>query len=87
MENREHDPRAVETQMESHTIGDHYLDAIKYKLDVLVLFIDFLVREKKVLTFDDPIDALDYYYQPKFAKKMNEYLAAYQEKRDKERGK
>jgi hypothetical protein len=66
------------------TIRERYKDAILWKYHSLILFIEFLVFEKKVLTFDDDVEKLDFYFQEKFHQKMNEYLHEYERKRNHE---
>jgi hypothetical protein len=51
----------------------------------LVLLIEFLVYEKKVLELSDSEEKLTYYLQDRFHKKLNEYLAEYEAKREGER--
>lgn len=58
-------------------IKDLYAQAIINNLSSLVLIIDFLVNEKKVLTLEDGVSKLDHYLQEKFKVKMNEYLNEY----------
>lgn len=82
MENREQHDKTVETRLGANAIGELYVDAIKYKEPTLILFIDFLVRERKVLSFDDPVEKLDYYFQDRFANKMNQHLDEYKTKRE-----
>jgi hypothetical protein len=43
----------------------------------LLLLIDYLVHERKVVSMTDSIDKLTYYMQPNFHKKMNAYLDEY----------
>jgi hypothetical protein len=43
----------------------------------LLLLLDYLVHERKVVSMTDSIEKLTYYMQPKFHKKMNEYLDEY----------
>lgn len=64
------------------TIQDLYRDSIKYNYYSLQLMIEFLVFERKVLDMTDSVDKLNYYFQDRFAKKMNEYLAQYEVKRN-----
>ena len=51
--------------------------AVKEYYTDLYALIMFLVYEKKVLTFEDDKEKLNYYMQPKFQKKMNQYLIEY----------
>jgi hypothetical protein len=48
----------------------------------LILLINYLVHERKVVSMADSIDKLHYYMQPNFHKKMNEYLDEYRRNRD-----
>jgi hypothetical protein len=43
----------------------------------LLLLIDYLVHERKVVSMTDSIEKLTYYMQPNFHKKMNAYLDDY----------
>jgi hypothetical protein len=43
----------------------------------LLLLIDYLVHERKVVSMTDSIEKLTYYMQPKFHNKMNQYLDEY----------
>ncbi|MBA2878013.1 hypothetical protein HNR63_001067 [Anoxybacillus kamchatkensis] len=61
-------------------IRELYEEAIRYEYYSLVLIIDFLVREKKVLSLDDDAEKIDYYFQPKFKRAMYRYLDEYNEK-------
>lgn len=58
-------------------IRDLYMTAILNKHHSLVLLIDFLVNEKKVLTLEDEANKLEHYLQDRFTVKMNEYLEEY----------
>lgn len=58
-------------------IRDLYMAAILNNHQSLVLLIDLLVNEKKVLTLEDETTKLDHYLQDRFAVKMNEYLEEY----------
>jgi hypothetical protein len=64
------------------TVQDSYLFAIKYNYYSLQLIIDYLVKERKVLKMSDDEDKLKYYLQDRFANKINEYLKAYEVKRN-----
>jgi hypothetical protein len=64
------------------TIQELYDGAIEYGYDSLLLVIDYLVHEQKVLKMTDSIDKLTYYYQDCFKNKMNHYLAEYEVKRN-----
>lgn len=63
------------------TVQEHYNEAVKYGYYSLVLLIDYLVLERKVLKMNDNEDKLTYYLQDRFKVKLNEYLAAYERKR------
>lgn len=64
-----------------YKLKDLYLEAMESNEKILILFIEFLVKEKKVLTFEDDTSKLDYYFQERFRDKMNAYLKEYMEKR------
>ncbi len=63
------------------TIQEIYDEAIKGNYYSLILLIDFLVKEKKVLELSDSEEKLNYYLQDRFHKKLNEYLAEYEQRR------
>jgi hypothetical protein len=65
-----------------NTVKEHYEFAIKYNYYSLQLLIDYLVKERKVLKMSDDEDKLKYYLQDRFANKMNEYLKAYEVKKN-----
>lgn len=65
-------------------IRDWYLDAVDYNQEPLLLLLDFLIYEKKVLSFDDPEEKLQFYLQERFRGKMNEHLAQYKTKLEEE---
>jgi hypothetical protein len=65
------------------TVNDYYTEACTEGHYSLKLLIEFLVYEKKVITFSDDEEKLQHYLQPKFSNKMNEYLKEYE---DKQRG-
>lgn len=56
------------------TVRELYLEAISNDHNSLQLLIRFLVYEKKVVSFDDSQEKIEYYLQEEFSKKMNEYL-------------
>jgi hypothetical protein len=66
-------------------IRELYLDAIEYNEPSLLLLLDFLIYEKKVLTMEDDVKKLDYYFQDRFKNKMNAYLLEYKNKLDSQR--
>lgn len=61
-------------------LRDLYTDAITGEFHSLALLIEFLIFEKKVLTFEDDIKELDLYYKPNNRKRMNKLLLEYKEK-------
>ncbi len=69
------------------TIQEIYDEAIKGNYYSLILLIDFLVKEKKVLKLSDSEEKLNYYFQDKFKVAMNNYLEVYNEKRNLETNK
>ena len=62
-------------------IRELYEEAIIDNHYSLRLLIEFLLLEKQVIKLTDDESVLDYYFQERFHKKMNEYLAAYEQKR------
>jgi hypothetical protein len=64
------------------TIQELYDEAKKYNYYSLVLLIDYLVDEQKVLEMNDSDSKINYYLQDRFSKKLNEHLAEYQKKRN-----
>lgn len=60
-------------------IRDWYLDAVDYNQESLLLLLDFLIYEKKVLTMEDDEEKLQFYFQEKFRNRMNEHLKKYKE--------
>jgi hypothetical protein len=63
------------------TIQEIYDEAKQGNYYSLILLIDFLVKEKKVLELSDSEEKLTYYLQDRFHKKLNEYLAEYEQRR------
>lgn len=63
------------------TVNDFYQESLQYGYYSMVLLIDFLVHEKKVIRLSDPEEKLHYFLQEKFHKSLNGYLRAYEEKR------
>lgn len=59
-------------------IQEYYDEAKKYEYHSLVLLIDYLVNERKVLEMTDSEEKLTYFLQDKFAKKLNEHLLEYE---------
>jgi hypothetical protein len=64
------------------TVRELYQEAILGKHHSLQLLIDYLVNERKVLEMNDSEEKIHYYLQDRFSKKLNEYLAEYQKKRN-----
>jgi hypothetical protein len=58
-------------------VGEYYEGALMDGQDSLILVIEFLVFEKKVLQMEDTGDRLSYFLQDRFKNKMNEQLKAY----------
>lgn len=63
-------------------IQEIYLIAKKENHYSLVILIEFLTLEKKVLKGTDHEDKLTYYLQDKFKNRMNEHLREYEVKRN-----
>ncbi|SFK05333.1 MULTISPECIES: hypothetical protein [unclassified Bacillus (in: firmicutes)] len=63
------------------TLLEMYTEAKKENVVSAWMLIEFLVFEKKALTFTDDVSKLDYYYEPRFRNKMNEYLNEYMKQR------
>ena len=63
-------------------VKDHYLEAIKYNHEPLKMMIEFLVKEKKVISLDDDESAMDLYFKPNNADRMNKLLKEYMQKRE-----
>ncbi|TYS68679.1 hypothetical protein FZC76_06960 [Sutcliffiella horikoshii] len=61
-------------------IREWYLDAVDYNQESLLLLLDFLIYEKKVLAMDDDEEKLRFYFQEKFRNRMNEHLKEYKER-------
>jgi hypothetical protein len=64
------------------TIQELYQEALTHNYYSLLLVIDYLVIERKVLEMADSDEKLTYYLQGRFSKKLNEYLAEYEKKRN-----
>ena len=58
-------------------IRDLYLDAVDHNMEPLILLLDFLIYEKKVLSMEDEESKLTFYFQEKFRNRMNEHLTLY----------
>lgn len=54
-----------------------YTDAIQQEFESLSLLIEFLVLEKKVLTWESDYKELDLYFKPNNKKRMNNLLLDY----------
>lgn len=63
------------------TLLEMYEEAKKENVVSAWVLIEFLVFEKKALTFMDDVSKLNYYYDPRFRNKMNEYLNEYMKQR------
>ena len=63
------------------TLLEMYTEAKKENVVSAWILIEFLVFEKKTLTFMDDLSKLDYYYEPRCRNKMNEYLNEYMKQR------
>lgn len=63
------------------TVREWYKEAIIGKHYSLQLLIEFLVYEKNSIKFEDDTEKLNFYLQDRFANKMNEYLAEYEEEK------
>ncbi|MED1403822.1 hypothetical protein P4U07_13470 [Bacillus mycoides] len=59
------------------TVMDMYTEAKKDKILSSWLLIEYLVFEKKAITFADSVDKLTYFFEERFRNKMNEYLVEY----------
>lgn len=63
------------------TIRELYIEAIKGKEQSLLLLLDFLVKEKKTVKWEDDDSVLDIYFKPNNREKMNRLLLEYKERR------
>lgn len=63
------------------SIEELYIEAIKYNHPSLILLIDFLLKEKKLIQWGDPIEILDYYFQLKYKSYVNQHLEIYKKSR------
>ena len=61
-------------------IKEYYTLAIENECVDVYALIMFLVYEKKVLSFDDTKEKLEYYLQDKFKSKINKHIKEYMEK-------
>jgi hypothetical protein len=62
-------------------VQDCYNGAKEYGYNSLVLLIDYLVNERKVLKMTSNSEELQHYLKDKYAKAMNNYLSQYEERR------
>lgn len=61
-------------------VKELYRDAMDDEQQTLLLVLDYLIKERQVLSLDDDKSKLDYYLQDRFKDKMNEYLKEYKER-------
>lgn len=61
-------------------IRELYEESIKGYHESLSLLIEFLIFEKKVLTFEDDTKELDLYFKPNNQARMNQLLIEYKKK-------
>ncbi|PGV91570.1 hypothetical protein, partial [Bacillus cereus] len=59
------------------TVMDMYTEAKKDGMISTWLLIEYLVFERKAITFADEMDKLTYFFEERFRNKMNEYLVEY----------
>jgi hypothetical protein len=59
------------------TVMDMYTEAKKDGITSTWLLIEYLVFERKAITFADEMDKLTYFFEERFRNKMNEYLVEY----------
>lgn len=64
------------------TVDDIYSEAVNQKTKSIILLIEYLVTERKVIRFDDDVSKLDYFMQEKYRRKMLEYLSMYEEQKN-----
>lgn len=62
------------------TIRELYIESVKRKEMSLLLLLDFLVKEKKTVKWEDDTSVLQLYYKPNNRKRMNELLKEYKGK-------
>lgn len=62
------------------TIRELYIESVKKKEMSLLLLLDFLVKEKKTVKWEDDTSVLQLYYKPNNRKRMNELLKEYKGK-------
>lgn len=63
------------------TILDVYTEAKKDGIVSVWLLIEYLVFERKAVTFADGVEKLNYFFEDRFRNKMNEYLVEYMRQR------
>ncbi|WOA61030.1 hypothetical protein [Bacillus mycoides] len=59
------------------TVLDMYTEAKKDGIVSTWLLIEYLVFERKAITFADSMDKLTHFFEERFRNKMNEYLVEY----------
>ncbi|WP_180229292.1 hypothetical protein [Bacillus pseudomycoides] len=59
------------------TILEFYREAKKDGIISAWLLIEYLVFERKVLTFEEDVSRLEYYFELRFRQSMNQYLKVY----------
>ena len=64
----------LEKEFSTMTILELYTEAKKDGVVSVWLLIEYLVFERKVLTFEDRVNGLDYYFEFRFRHSMNQYL-------------
>lgn len=62
-------------------VQDCYKEAKQGGHYSLQLLIEFLVYEKKAISFEDETEKLTYFLQDRFTNKMNQYLTDYEVKK------
>lgn len=63
------------------TVLDMYTEAKKDGIVSTWLLIEYLVFERKAITFADNMDKFAYFFEERFRNKMNEYLVEYMRQR------
>ena len=63
-------------------VKDYYREAIKHNHPDLRIMIDFLVKEKKVISMEDDESVMDRYFLPKNADRMNKLLKEYMQQKE-----
>ena len=64
------------------TVRDVMKELIRLNCSYTLLALDFLINEKRVITLDDDIKKAQWYFQPRFKKKMDMYIADYKRKKE-----